>query len=260
VEKPPGAPDLAFEPIRRADVPAMLALARACTEPRIAAYAVDPPAAERRARLEGWLAGLPWIGARFAQPERWYWIVSAGRRAGFVQLGRNGATLHLQLVVIAPEMRGTGASDVVLRFVEEQARREGCASVDLYVDRRNYRAQHLYLRHGFSLAPERRFVFEVKRAARPALRALASLPWHALAEALGGVGTRGLGASLGMRAHGTAVLSLGDEAGADAVEGALRAAFRNTLAREARLVLTTAVPVPNGRLIAILHRMERVLS
>jgi ribosomal protein S18 acetylase RimI-like enzyme len=259
VDAPRSSVDLAFERVRLADLPEVIVLALEQTDPRIAAYAVEPRGAVRRARLKGWLAAVPWLGARLPAPERSFWILSGGRRAGFVLLHRHEAWLHLQLVVLTRALRGTGAADRVVDFVEEQARAAGARGVDLHVDRRNYRAYHLYQRRGFRFTPERRFVFEVPRSGPPGVRALAAVPWHALAEVFGAVGTRGLGArgSLALQEGGLAVCAIDD---AGAVDDAVAAAFHGTLARAVRISLPFAANVPGGRLIAVLHRMEKVLA
>lgn len=254
--------DLGFEPILLGDLDAVIGLARDHTDPRVASYAVDPPGAARRARLLARLARLPLLGARVARPEGAFWITRAGRREGFVRLERSEARLHLQLVVLTRALRGTGAADRVMAFVEAQARAAGCAAVDLYVDRRNYRAAHLYRRCGFATAPERRFIFEVPRRGLPRPRALASLPWHALAEILGAVGARGLPGPKPLALHEgrLAALSFASPTAESVIDAAVRAVFQGTLARSARVSLPFAANVAGGRLVAVLHRMEKVLS
>jgi GNAT superfamily N-acetyltransferase len=252
---------LAFEPLRLEDAADMIALALANTDPRVAAYAVGPPASARRARLKGWVAGLPVVGRRVAQPERWFWIVSEGRRGGFVRLGLEGARMHLELVVLDRALQGTGAADRVLAFVEEQASRAGCASIALFVDRRNYRAFRLYLRGGYRALPDRRFVFQVPRSSAPSPRALASLPRHAVAELLGSCSSRGLTFEQG----GVAVLADPPaQAGAEVSGAELRArvegVFRRTMARAVRVTVASPTNVPGGHLVAVLHRMEKVLA
>jgi ribosomal protein S18 acetylase RimI-like enzyme len=261
------APDLAFERIRLGDMPEVIALAHANVDPRIASYAVEPLAGARRARLRALVSALPGAAALrlcSPEPERAFWITSNAeggrRRAGFVLLYRRVDALHLDFVVLDRELRGTGAADVVMRFVEDQARDAGCRRIDLYVDRRNHRAYHLYRRHGFALAPERRFVFEVPRTRAPSPRALAAAPWHVLAEVLGGIGARGLGAPTGLQKGLLAVISVDPSGGDAAVAAAVDLALRNTLARAVRVTLPFSAHVPHGHLVAILHRMERGLS
>ena len=252
------AVDLAFEPIRLEGAAEMIALALANTDPRVAGYAVGPPAGARRARLKGWLSGLPLVGRRIAQPERWFWIVSGGRRGGFVRLAREGARLHLELVVLDRSLQGTGAADRVLAFVEEQASLAGCTSIDLYVDRRNYRAFRLYLRGGYRALPDRRFVFQVPRRSAPSPRAIAALPRHAVAELLGGCSARGATLVQG----GLAVLAAPDAPEASGAEIAARAegVLRRTLASAVRVTVSSPTNVPGGQLVAVLHRMEKVLA
>ncbi len=257
-------PDLVFERIRLRDVPEVIALALANTDPRIASYAVEPAHTARRARLKGWLSELPWIGGRFAQPERSFWIVAGGRREGFVLLDRRDEALHLELVVLTRALQGTGAAGVVLRFVEETAREAGCRSVDLFVDRHNYRAFYLYRRAGFRTMPERRFVFEVPRAAAPSAVALSVLPWHGLAAVFGVVTAprpaAGVAAFTSLQEGLVASLCLQAPAEPRAVEAAVREVLRGTLARVVRVTLPFEGNVRGGRLVAVLHRMEKVLG
>ncbi len=273
---PGSAVDLAFERIQLSDLPDVIELALENTDARIAGYAVEPRAAMRRARIKGWLAALPWFGARLAQPERSYWIKSDAGRLGVLLLEANDPWLHLHFVVLTRAAQGTGAADRVLAFVEEQARAAGAKGVDLYVDRRNYRAYHLYLRHGFRLTSERRFIFDVPRDSLPSPVALAAAPWHALAEVFGAIGGRGLagrpwfaqrprsegGAEpqavpLTFRQGGIASITL-DEAAS--IDSAVRKVFRDTLARVVRVSLPFASNVRGGRLVAILQRMEKVVA
>ncbi len=263
MNEPRRAVDLAFEPLRLADAADMIALALASTDPRVAGYAVGPPAEIRRARLKGWLSGLPVIGPRIAQPERWFWIVSGGRRGGFVQLGREGARQELELVVLDRTLQGTGAADQVLAFVAEQASRAGCASIDLYVDRRNYRAFRLYLRGGYRTRPERRFVFQVPRSSPPSPRALASLPRHAVAELLGSCSSRGarlVQGRLAVLAPPDPQEGRGGGISGDELAARVEGVFRRTLARAVRVTVTSPTNVPGGELVAVLHRMEKVLA
>lgn len=254
--------DLQIEPVREADLPELTTFALEHTEPRIASYALEPRNAARRARLMAVLAYVPILGRRASSTPTAFWIVSGGTRGGFFLLDDLATWIHLHFIVLAPTLQGTGAADRALAFIEERARGRGARGVDLYVDRRNYRAYHFYLRRGFTLATERRYVFEVARAEGPGVQAIASLPWHAAAEALGVIGARALGArtegtSMTMRAGGVAAITVG--APGD-VGPAVRAAFRNTLARRALVTLPTAANVPSGRLVAILQRMEKVVS
>jgi hypothetical protein len=146
--------------------------------------------------------------------------------------------------------------------VEDEARAARRRSVDLFVDRRNYRAYHFYRRLGFHVTRDRRFIFDVPRFVSAPPAAFATLPRHALAAALGTVATPGrqMGAgSVALQSGGLATLSVAAPVGNDAIDAALRHVFRTTLARAVRVSVPFDCNVPNGRLIAVLHRMEKVL-
>src|SRR5215212_63270 len=59
---------------------------------------------------------------------------------------------HVQVVSmwVAPEARGTGASDRLLAAAIDEADAVGAASVGLWVSDGNTRAERLYARHGFA--------------------------------------------------------------------------------------------------------------
>jgi ribosomal protein S18 acetylase RimI-like enzyme len=264
--------DLTLERVRLVDAAELLSFALDNTPPRVAAYALEPRAALRRARLMAWAADALGMAERRADG---YWIVAGQRRIGAIRLGSSGPWTHLEFVVLAQASRGTGAAGRTLELVEEHAREAGTKGVELYVDRRNYRALHLYLRHGFRLSSERRFIFEIQRATAARPLALASLPYHAAAEVLGTIGTPGLSrlpwftvrASAGaadevvvrpvLHNHRTASVSVDDPATLDAV---IRTAFRATVARKLRVAVPFSANVPGGRLIAVLHRMEKAFA
>jgi ribosomal protein S18 acetylase RimI-like enzyme len=259
------AASVSFEPIGADGWADVVLYTRARLEPRIAAYAAQPAAGARKARLKAALSRLPGLGARLAPVERSFWIVSGGRRAGLHQSARIAAeataTLHLQLVILDEALRGTGAADAVIDFVEGEARREGCAKVDLFVDRRNYRAYHFYRRRGYAVQAERRFVFEVPRASRPSIRALRALPWHAAAALFGSASAARFGGQgWALLAGGTLAMALSGAEAPEAIEAAVNTAFRETLARSIQVSLRSEGDVPNGTLIAVMHRMERAVS
>jgi ribosomal protein S18 acetylase RimI-like enzyme len=264
METPKQPVELTFERISAGDWPDVLALGHAEMDARIASYAFEPMATARKTQLRVLLASLRGSSEHAWLPELSFWILHRGRRSGFVLLWKMDKRMHLQLVVLASSLRGTGGSDAVMRFVERTARDHNCTSIDLFVDRRNYRAYHLYRRHGFERRPERRFLFDVRRAVPPGPRALLAVPLHAAAATLGTIGAkrladRGGADSWTLRKGGIVALSFNAPAPADAIDAAVRTAFRRTLAGTARVSLAFKGDVRGGKLVAILHRMEKVL-
>lgn len=249
--------DLRFEPVRDGERADVLRMCLAEMDPRIASYALEPAGAARKAALKDALAAL-----RPRAPGPSYWIVAtSGERLGFLDLLHQDERTHLQLVVLRSSARGTGAADTVLDFVEREARARASSAIDLFVDRRNYPAYHLYARRGYALRPERRAIFEAPRRAPPGPRAIASLPLHAAAEALGSVSAARLaiaprGAAIAIQQGRLASLSFLDVMDEDAIARAIDGIFRATFARAIRVSLPLAADVRGADLIAILHRME----
>ncbi|MEU4343210.1 GNAT family N-acetyltransferase [Nocardia sp. NPDC023852] len=74
--------------------------------------------------------------------------VELGTVAGMPDLNRGGAT---DFVVVAPEARGTGVPDLLVRAVIEWAARGGHRVVGVEVAEGNMFAEQLYRRNGFAL-------------------------------------------------------------------------------------------------------------
>ncbi len=69
-----------------------------------------------------------------------------------------GKSSWLEELYVLPEWRGRGVGTSMLESVLEEARRHGCAAVDLEVESAHERAAHLYSRHGFARHSRTRWV------------------------------------------------------------------------------------------------------
>lgn len=73
-------------------------------------------------------------------------------------LEHGGRSAWLEELYVIPEMRGQGVGGALLEAALARAREEGCAAVDLEVDRDHACAEHLYRRAGFAPLPRTRWV------------------------------------------------------------------------------------------------------
>src|SRR5438132_14340309 len=85
-----------------------------------------------------------------------YELVGEGERAlgfcGYEQLSSGQLKLHKLYVEVSEHGRGIGS--MVLRYVEEEARRRGLSRVRLAVNRFNEKAIRAYRRNGFAIREE----------------------------------------------------------------------------------------------------------
>jgi GNAT superfamily N-acetyltransferase len=91
-----------------------------------------------------------WI-ARCASGE-WYAVSVGGRDAGLVRLAQcpePGEVPHVEAMWVAPAYRRRGAATLLLRHVEEQARRRGERVLGLWVFDTNPAARTWYERFGY---------------------------------------------------------------------------------------------------------------
>jgi GNAT superfamily N-acetyltransferase len=79
-------------------------------------------------------------------------------------LEHGGRVAWLDELFVAPEHRGRGVGVAMLRRAVEVARQAGCRAVDLEVDARHDRAEHLYEREGFCRVGRNRWVRKLVRA------------------------------------------------------------------------------------------------
>ena len=73
-------------------------------------------------------------------------------------LEHGGKTAWLEELYVLPEWRNGGVGRMMLVAGLEEARRQGCAAVDLEVAADHARAEHLYRRNGFVPLPRNRWV------------------------------------------------------------------------------------------------------
>ncbi|MGW5387403.1 GNAT family N-acetyltransferase [Nocardia sp. NPDC003963] len=75
--------------------------------------------------------------------------VVAGAAMGTVGVVGEGAELHLISMWVAPDARGTGVADLLLRAVLDHATARACDRIRLEVTEGNTVAERFYFRHGF---------------------------------------------------------------------------------------------------------------
>ncbi len=150
IEGRPVTTEPTIRPATLDDAPAMLAL--------VAAYwAFEGLAGFDADALRAPLARLittPELGA--------VWVAAEGHRPiGYLtlvyvfSLEHRGMTAEVDELFIAPEHRGAGLGDTLLRAAEAEAVLRGCTNLSLQVSTANRRARALYARNGFS--PRRGF-------------------------------------------------------------------------------------------------------
>ncbi len=82
-------------------------------------------------------------------------------------LEHGGRIAWLEELYVEPEQRSRGLGARLLRAALREARRRGCAAVDLEVETAHPRAANLYRRHGFRQLGRTRFVRRLARTASP---------------------------------------------------------------------------------------------
>jgi len=137
VSRPPAAPDLAVESVAEKDLPAILA---------IEAASFSAPWTEEMFRWE--LAqdgpGCAWVARRGEHVVGYLftWIVAG--------------EFHINNIAVAPEHRGQGIADALLKAGLEAAVARGARVALLEVRENNAPARALYARWGFAVAGRRR--------------------------------------------------------------------------------------------------------
>ncbi|NUS91055.1 MAG: GNAT family N-acetyltransferase [Nocardia sp.] len=75
--------------------------------------------------------------------------VAASVMVGTVGVTGEGSELHLVAMWVAPDARGTGVADLLVRAVRDHAAASGCDRIRLEIVETNTVAERLYARHGF---------------------------------------------------------------------------------------------------------------
>jgi GNAT superfamily N-acetyltransferase len=74
-----------------------------------------------------------------------------------------GKSAWLEELYVLPQWRDQGIGTTLLNSALEEARRRGCAALDLEVESAHAQAEHLYARHGFSRHSRARWVRHLSR-------------------------------------------------------------------------------------------------
>lgn len=114
---------------------------------RLRALADAPDAFESSSARERSLTEEDWRARLLARAQRVGWV--DGQPAGLAAGIAHRVEHHLVGMWVAPEARGTGLADALVRSVVDWARTAGAAQLHLWVVGDNEVARRLYVRHGF---------------------------------------------------------------------------------------------------------------
>lgn len=140
-----------IERVRPETVPSVLPLLAA----QFHEHGIDLPAVRLAAAVRG-LVEVEGRGAILAAIEDGA-VVGVAVLAHTWTLEHGGHTTWLDELYVAEPARGKGIGTALLRRAMEVAREEGCAGIDLEVDRDHARVESLYAREGFKSLPRKRF-------------------------------------------------------------------------------------------------------
>lgn len=145
------AGDIRIEPLREADIPALVALARDT-------WFKHYPSIITTAQIEYMLAQRysdDVIRDQLADPDvRWDKLLLDGELAAFAQYERSDppGTLKVDKLYARHELRGQGLGSMLLRHIEHEARTMGCSRLKLQVNKNNVSAIGAYRKNGFAVA------------------------------------------------------------------------------------------------------------
>jgi ribosomal protein S18 acetylase RimI-like enzyme len=145
------AGDIRIEPLREADIPALVALARDT-------WFKHYPSIITTAQIEYMLAQRysdDVIRDQLADPDvRWDKLLLDGELAAFAQYERSDppGTLKVDKLYARHELRGQGLGSKLLRHIEHEARAMGCSRLKLQVNKNNVSAIGAYRKNGFAVA------------------------------------------------------------------------------------------------------------
>lgn len=143
--------DIVIEPLREADIPALIALARDT-------WLKHYPDIITTAQIEYMLAQRysdAVIRAQLADPDIWWdRLLLDGELAAFAQYERSDppGTLKVDKLYARHELRGRGLGSTLLRHIEDEARAMGFSRLKLQVNKNNVSAIGAYRKNGFVVA------------------------------------------------------------------------------------------------------------
>ncbi|MBX9630691.1 MAG: GNAT family N-acetyltransferase [Burkholderiales bacterium] len=143
--------DIVIEPLREADIPALIALARDT-------WFKHYPDIITTAQIEYMLAQRysdAVIRAQLADPDIWWdRLLLDGELAAFAQYERSDppGTLKVDKLYARHELRGRGLGSTLLRHIEDEARAMGFSRLKLQVNKNNVSAIGAYRKNGFVVA------------------------------------------------------------------------------------------------------------
>ncbi|MBX9962250.1 MAG: GNAT family N-acetyltransferase [Burkholderiales bacterium] len=143
--------EILIEPLREADIPAVVTLARDTWHKHY-------PSIITVAQIEYMLAqryGDDVIRGQLADPDVWWdKLLLDGQLAAFAQYERSDppGTLKVDKLYARHELRGRGLGSKLLRHIEHEARAMGCARLKLQVNKNNVSAIGTYRKNGFEVA------------------------------------------------------------------------------------------------------------
>lgn len=110
--------------------------------------------------MPGLDADLPRVAQHFRNHDGCFWVAEVHGHIvgmiGYVPLG--GGAVELKRLYVAPDMRRAGLATRLLSLVVECARSVDASRIDLWSDTRFKEAHAFYLKHGFSLQDQSRFL------------------------------------------------------------------------------------------------------
>jgi ribosomal protein S18 acetylase RimI-like enzyme len=145
------ASDIVIEPLREADIPALIALARDT-------WLKHYPDIITTAQIEYMLAQRysdAVIRGQLAHPDIWWdKLLLDGELAAFAQYERSDppGTLKVDKLYARHELRGRGLGSTLLRHIEDEARAMGFSRLKLQVNKNNVSAIGAYRKNGFVVA------------------------------------------------------------------------------------------------------------
>jgi diamine N-acetyltransferase len=150
--------DITIEPLKEADIPALVALAR---DTWLEHYASIITLAQIEYML-GQRYSPDVIRAQLEDPAVWWdKLLLGGELAAFAQYERGKApgTIKIDKLYARHSLRGRGLGTALLRHIEQEARSQGAIRLELQVNKNNVSAIGAYRKNGFEIV--RSAVFDI---------------------------------------------------------------------------------------------------